>query len=210
MSIINFHNQDCMEAMAAMPDKAFDLAIVDPPYGIGKRLSQGAGKLKRTSLQNMDSSWDIAPDEKYFNLLLKISNNQIIFGGNYFILPPTRGIVCWDKCQPWPNFSAWEFIWTSFDSPAKIYKGKPNGFMLNGEDVDRIHPTQKPVALYRWLLDNYAKPGDRIIDTHGGSMSIAIACHDLGFDLELYEIDEDYFKAGADRLKRHQAQGKLF
>ena len=199
-----------MTAMAAMPDKAFDLAIVDPPYGIGKRLSQGAGKLKRTSLQNMDSSWDIAPDEKYFNLLLKISNNQIIFGGNYFILPPTRGIVCWDKCQPWPNFSAWEFIWTSFDSPAKIYKGKPNGFMLNGEDVDRIHPTQKPVALYRWLLDNYAKPGDRIIDTHGGSMSIAIACHDLGFDLELYEIDEDYFKAGADRLKRHQAQGKLF
>ena len=199
-----------MEAMAAMPDKAFDLAIVDPPYGIGKRLSQGAGKLKRTSLQNMDSSWDIAPDEKYFNLLLKISNNQIIFGGNYFILPPTRGIVCWDKCQPWPNFSAWEFIWTSFDSPAKIYKGKPNGFMLNGEDVDRIHPTQKPVALYRWLLDNYAKPGDRIIDTHGGSMSIAIACHDLGFDLELYEIDEDYFKAGADRLKRHQAQGRLF
>jgi len=202
-------NQDCMTAMKAMPDKAYDLAIVDPPYGLGKRLSQGAGKLKRTSLQTMNSRWDIAPDDDYFSELFRVSVNQIIFGGNYFRLPPTRGIICWDKMQSWPNFSAWEFIWTSLDFPAAIFKRNEKGFMQSPEDNPTIHPTQKPVALYKWLLTNYAKPGDKILDTHGGSGSICIACHDLGFDLDWYEIDKEYFEAAKERLERHQRQGML-
>ena len=222
---INLHLGDCMTAMAEMPDKCFDLALVDPPYGINapnmtmgsmpsrgeistanrlKRLNGGSGKLKDRILNKSEIKWDYEkPSEKYFNELKRVSKNRIIFGGNYFDLGPSRCIICWDKIQPWDNFSQWEMAWTSFDSPASLFK-------CANFDHNKIHPTQKPVALYRWLLDNYAKPGDRILDTHGGSMSIAIACHDLGFDLELYEIDEDYFKAGADRLKRHQAQGRLF
>lgn len=202
MSAINLHQCDCMEFMASLPDKCYDLAIVDPPYGIGERLSQGAGKLKNSALQNMNSKWDVLPDKKYFNELFRIAKNQIIWGGNYFNLPPTRGIACWDKKQYMPTFSRWEMAWTSFDCPAKMYENIGN--------ETRIHPTQKPVALYKWLLKNYAKQGDRILDTHGGSMSIAIACYDMGFDLDLCELDADYFAAGKARIDRHMAQGRLF
>jgi len=193
---------DCMDIMKDIPDKYFELAIVDPPYGIGKRLSQGAGKLKNSALQNMNSEWDVLPDENYFKELNRISINQIIWGGNYFTLPPTRGIICWDKKQFMPTFSRWELAWTSFDRPAKMFENIGN--------EQRIHPTQKPVALYRWLLQNYAKPGDKIIDTHSGSGSCAIACHLEKFEFLAIEKDEDYYKASVKRLEEIRSQGVLF
>jgi len=184
---------DCMDIMRDIPDKYFELAIVDPPYGIGKRLSQGAGKLKNSALQNMNSEWDVAPNESYFKELKRISINQIIWGANYFPMSPSRGIICWDKKQFMPTFSRWEMAWTSFDCPAKIYENVGNEI--------RIHPTQKPVALYRWLLQNYAKPGDKIIDTHSGSGSCAIACHIEKHDFLAIEKDSDYHAASVARLK---------
>lgn len=193
---------DCMDIMRDIPDKYFELAIVDPPYGIGERLSQGAGKLKNSALQNMNSEWDVLPDEKYFNELFRIAKNQIIWGGNYFNLSPTRGIICWDKKQYMPTFSRWEMAWTSFDCPAKMYEKICN--------EPRIHPTQKPVALYRWLLQNYAKPGDKIIDTHSGSGSCAIACHIEKHDFLAIEKDPDYHAASVKRLEEARAQGVLF
>ncbi len=191
-----------MEIMKQIPDKYIDLAITDPPYGIGERLSQGAGKLKNSALQNMNSEWDVLPDEKYFNELFRIAKNQIIWGGNYFNLSPTRGIICWDKKQYMPTFSRWEMAWTSFDCPAKMYEKICN--------EPRIHPTQKPVALYRWLLQNYAKPGDKIIDTHSGSGSCAIACHIEKHDFLAIEKDPDYHAASVKRLEEVRAQGVLF
>lgn len=193
---------DCMELMQHLEDKSINLACVDPPYGIGERLSQGAGKLKNSALQNMNSEWDVLPDEKYFNELFRIAKNQIIWGGNYFNLSPTRGIICWDKKQYMPTFSRWEMAWTSFDCPAKMYEKIGN--------ETRVHPTQKPVALYRWLLQNYAKPGDKIIDTHSGSGSCAIACHIEKHDFLAIEKDPDYHAASVKRLEEVRAQGVLF
>ena len=134
---------------------------------------------------------------------LGINENQIIWGGNYFDLPPTRGVIAWDKVQPWYTYSQWEMAWTSFDTPARLFK-------FDNRTGGKIHATQKPVQLYLWLLSNYANAGDRILDTHLGSGSIALACHDMGFDLEAYEIDKDYFKAASKRLKDHQKQLRLF
>jgi site-specific DNA-methyltransferase (adenine-specific) len=193
---------DCMDIMKDIPDKFFELAIVDPPYGIGKRLSQGAGKLKNSALQNMNSEWDVAPDENYFNELYRISSNQIIWGANYFNMKPSRGIIAWDKKQFMPTFSRWEYAWSSFDCPAKMFE--------NNNNEKRIHPTQKPVALYRWLLQNYAKPGDKIIDTHSGSGSLACACHLEKFDFLAIEKDEDYYKSSCERLETLRSQGTLF
>jgi site-specific DNA-methyltransferase (adenine-specific) len=202
--MITLHNKDCLEAMLEMADNQFDLAIVDPPYGLKKSSVQGQGKMKKRIFNLGDVfKWDIAPTQQYFDELMRVSKNQIIWGGNYFDLPPTRCIICWDKKQPWPNFSQIEMAWTSFDTPAKIFR-------FNNKTRDKIHPTQKPVALYKWLLQNYAKDGDSILDTHLGSGSIAIACHDMGFDLTAYEIDEEYFAAAQQRLKKHQQQLKLF
>ncbi len=214
---------DCMELMASYPDKHFDLAIVDPPYGIsapkmgmgagfsdGKyyeggrknRLSQGAGKLKDRKLQTMSSEWDARPPSpEYFAELRRVSRNQIIWGGNYFDLPPTRCIICWDKEQPWENFSQWEMAWTSFDKPAALFK-RQNG----GQEPGKIHPTQKPLRLYNWLLARFAEPGWKILDTHMGSGSIAIACHYARLHLTACEIDEDYFKAACARIERETAQ----
>jgi site-specific DNA-methyltransferase (adenine-specific) len=195
-----------MEFMRGLPDKAYDLAIVDPPYGLGKRLSDGGGKLKNTPMATLyrdSSQWDSAPTPEYFSELFRVSRNQIIWGGNYFGLPPSRCMICWDKEQPMPTLSAWELGWTSFDKPSKIYRQRST-------DLERFHPTQKPVALYRWLLQNHAKPGQKILDTHGGSMSIAIACDIEGFDLDLCELDRDYFEAGKKRLEQHQAQPRMF
>lgn len=234
--MIKLFNMDCMVAMKDMPDKAFELAIVDPPYGINApnmqmgancnrndgwshedstalrlkkgRLNQGAGKLKNRNLQTMAIAWDYKkPPAAYFQELRRVSSNQIIFGGNYFDLGPTRCVICWDKCQPWENFSQWEMAWTSFDSPAALFRYSNTG----GANTEaKIHPTQKPTELYLWLLQRFAKPGYKVLDTHGGSMSIAIACHDMGFDLDLYEIDKDYFNAGKERLERHMKQQNLF
>lgn len=222
-----YYNEDCMQGMKRYPEKYFDLAIVDPPYGIGasrytyelgstqlaptkafgykgNRL-RGGGTLKDRAIQ-ADTSWDAEPPTKeYFDELRRVSKNQIIWGGNYFDLPPTRGIVCWDKEQPFENFSGWEMAWTSFDSPAKIFHYSNAGFQRKDKDV-RIHPTQKPVALYKWLLTQYAKQGDIILDTHCGSASSLIACEDLGFDYVAFEIDETYYKESKERLERHRQQ----
>ena len=199
-------NRDCMDAMREFPDNFFELAIVDPPYGLGDRLSDGGGKLKNTPMAVLyrDSSrWDSAPDKFYFSELFRVSKNQIVCGGNYFPLPPTRGFVFWDKAQAMPTLSAGEFIWTSFDKPAKVFK-------LQSTDLSRFHPTQKPVALYKWLLTNYAKPGDKILDTHLGSGSSRIAAWDMGFDFYGYELDAGYFAAMEARFKAHVSKPVLF
>lgn len=203
---IQLFNMDCMEAMREMPDKAYDLAITDPPYGLGDRLVNGGHKKNPMEKFRKDyeaKRWDTAPTKEYFNELRRVSKNQVIWGGNYFDLPPTRGIICWDKKQMMPTFSRWEMGWTSFDCPSKLYSKVVY-------DKNRTHPTQKPVQLYKWLLQNYAKEGDKILDTHLGSGSIAIACWDLGFDLTGYEIDREYYENACLRLERHKAQGQLF
>ena len=197
--MIEITNECNMELMARYPDNYFDLAIVDPEYGIG--ISSNPVRQK-----HVKKNWDNKiPDDKYFNELFRVSKNQIIWGGNYFGLPPTQCFLIWDKKQPF-NFSLamCEMAWTSFFKPAKIFRYS----VLN--EKNKIHPTQKPVKLYEWLLMNYAKEGDKILDTHGGSMSIALACHNLGFDLTLCELDKDYFDAGVKRLKQHQAQLTMF
>lgn len=199
---IKLHLGDCLEAMKAMPDNAYELAIVDPPYGIGinksGRLGHYGGKGK---------SWDSEPpSQEYFDEIMRVSHNQIVWGANYFRMPPTRCFVIWDKQQPHGvSFASCEYAWTSFDQSAKTFYKRPQG-----ADEQRIHPTQKPVQLYEWLLDNYAKEGDKILDTHLGSGSIAIACHNRGFDLDGFEIDEEYYNNALKRLKQHQAQQTLF
>lgn len=207
---ITLYNADCMDIMRELPDKSFDLAIVDPPYGIGgNRLSSGGGKLNNSSLQNMNCDFDdFPPTEEYFKELQRVSKNQIIWGGNYFPLPPTRGIIFWDKEQPWENFSQFELGWTSFDKPAAVFRGSSAAI---GKDKSRkIHPTQKPIHLYKWLLAKYAKPGDTILDTHLGSGSSAIAAHDGGFEFTGIELDPQYYAAARKRVVAHQMQTRLF
>ncbi|MDH4201093.1 MAG: DNA methyltransferase [Spirochaetia bacterium] len=203
---IDFKNIDCMEYMRSVPDQYFDLAIVDPPYGIGKRLSDGGGKLKNTPMARLykNKDWDVLPTSEYWYHLFRVSKNQIVFGSNYFIeyLHSSRGIICWDKKQDMPTLSSCELVWTSFDKPAKIYR-------KSSMDLNRIHPTQKPVKLYEWILSNYAKTGDKILDTHGGSMSSAIACYNMGFDLVICELDKDYFDAGKARFENHIKQIRM-
>jgi len=197
--MIEMLHTDCIEYMANLPDKAFDLAIVDPPYGIGISVNP-------VRQQHEKKQWDnTIPDKNYFKELFRVSKNQIIWGGNYFDLPPSQGFIVWDKKQP-EDFSLamCEFAWSSIQSPAKIFR---QSVLL---EKDKIHVTQKPVALYKWLLSRYAKPGDRILDTHGGSGSICIACHDLGFDLTWMELDTDYYAAACKRYKDHAAQAVLF
>jgi len=199
MSTINLHNVDCMEYMAGLPDKTFDLAIVDPPYGIGIASNP-------VRQQHDRKEWDAAiPATEYFDELMRVSDHQIIWGGNYFPLPPTQCFLIWDKVQPFDfSLAMCELAWTSFKQPAKMHR------LSIASERGKIHPTQKPVALYRWLLQNYAKPGDTILDTHGGSMSIALACDIEGFDLDLCELDKDYFEAGKKRLEQHRSQPRMF
>jgi len=217
-STLDLRRMDCMDLMREFPDGHFDLAIVDPPYGISaanqadtpaqrksNRLHQGAGKLKDRALQRMKSDWDAKPPKpEYFTELRRVSKDQIIWGGNYFPLPPTRCVVCWDKEQPWENFSQWEMAWTSFDRPAALFR-RQNACLEPG----KIHPTQKPVALYAWLLSKFAKPGMTILDTHLGSGSIAIACHYFGAHLTGSELDQDYFNAMCERIQRETRQTTL-
>ena len=195
-----------MELMARYPDKYFDWACIDPPYGLGKRLSDGGGKLKNTPMAELyrDKDWDILPTEKYWKEVFRVSKNQIVFGANYFLeyLPSTRGFVCWDKKQEMPTLSACELVWTSLDKPAKIMR-------KSSTDLNRLHPTQKPIYLYGWCLKKFAKQGDKILDTHLGSMSIAIACADYGFELVGCELDIDYYNAGIKRLKNHLSQTRI-
>ena len=196
-------NEDNMKLMARYEDNHFDLAIVDPPYGIdinsSGRLGHYGGKGK---------TWDSEiPNSDYFKELSRVSKNQIIWGGNYFDLPPTRCFLIWDKKQPeGVSFASCEYSWTSFDKSAKTFYLRPQGADYDG----RIHPTQKPIKLYEWLLMNYAKEGDKILDTHLGSGSIALACHNLKFDLTACELDTEYFNKAIERIKQHKAQTRMF
>ena len=229
---IELLNCDCMEYMRTLPDNAFDLAICDPPYGGGNdgELNGGGqvrgkvrpiqvnhafgGRFERYNYPPHDGkkenriSWDIAPSEEYFKELFRVSRNQIIWGANYFKMPPTRCFVVWRKLTISEGFSMAmaEYAWTSFKENAKVYECMPQGSTKDR----RFHPTQKPVSLYAWLLNNYAKDGDKILDTHFGSCSIGVACHNLGFRLTACEINETYFKKAVERLKQHVRQQKLF
>ena len=200
--ISKVENRDCMEAMREMADKSIDIAIVDPPYGLGDRTMNG-GCLQNSLVKfkkDISKGWDNnVPDEKYFTELFRISKSQIIWGGNYFGLPAHRCFIVWDKMTYIPTMSQVEQAWTSFDSPARLVK-------INSNQLDRQHPTQKPVKLYKWLLTHYAKQGDKILDTHLGSGSSRIAAHDLGYDFYGYELDKDYFEASEKRYKNHISQ----
>jgi site-specific DNA-methyltransferase (adenine-specific) len=217
---ITITNEDNMLLMARYPDKYFDLAIVDPPYGINiqkmnytQSTKGGIAKRKDYSLVG---NWDSeTPKKKYFEELFRVSKNQIIWGGNYFELPLTKSWIIWDKKteDKYSNdFADCELAWNSFDKPAKIVRYLWSGMLQpNMKDKQkRIHPTEKPYQLYKWLLDKYAKQGDKILDTHLGSGSIAIAAHDYGFELTCCELDVKYYDKAIQRIKNHVSQQKLF
>jgi site-specific DNA-methyltransferase (adenine-specific) len=207
MADIQLLNMDCMEYMAGCKDKAFELAIVDPPYGI----NMDGGNVGYKGLNNFEKkSWDIStPNNEYFESLIRVSVNQVIWGGNYFNLPPTRCFLIWDKGEGFKNrtYAECEQAWTSFDKNARLFKRDP---LCNGDYHGKIHPTQKPIALYKWLLKTYAKPGDRIFDSHGGSFSSAIACQQMGFDFVGCELDKDYYDAAVARFHKQTRQTEMF
>ena len=196
---------DCMEGMKHFPDKYFELAIVDPPYGISINHNMGRRKGDRRS-NYKKVTWDNEPPTaEYFSELFRVSKNQIIWGANYFQLPPSKCFIVWKKPQISEDvsFSMCEYAWASFDSTAKVIE-------LYGQEADRIHPTQKPVKLYEWLLTRYAIKGDKILDTHVGSASSLIACHNLGFDYVGFELDKDYYSMANKRLNAAKAQASIF
>ena len=238
--MIELHNINCMEYLATCEDNAFELAIVDPPYGYGniiympkERVEAFGGHFDKydimlgvidsnqrstskvqvvhaqTSKETINSFAEnnVSPPPEYFSELFRVSKNQIIWGGNYFLLPPSRGFVIWQKPTVSEKFTMAmaEYAWLSSDANSKVFSAAPQGTKKD----PRIHPTQKPVKLYEWLLMNYAKEGDRILDTHLGSGSIALACHNLGFDLVGCKLDTDYFNAAQKRLKQHQSQLRI-
>jgi len=203
-------NEDNMKLMARYPDNHFDLAIVDPPYGIDvTKMTLGNAKKK---LKSKGKHWDNeTPKEEYFNELFRVSKNQLIWGGNYFYLPNSRFWIIWDKNNGESDFADGEMCWGSFDKPMRIKRINWCGSACKHETgQNKIHPTQKPVKLYEWLLMNYAKDGDKILDTHLGSGSIAIACHNLKYDLTACELDTEYYNAAMKRLKQHQQQLTMF
>ena len=211
MTEINLHLGDCVDAMSKMPDNAYDLAIVDPPYGINvANMNMGAGnKAKHSNKKRRGftaKNWDLeTPTKKYFEELKRVSKNQIIWGGNYFDLGVCYGFCIWDKGSPeGMSFSDCEFAWHSFKKVAKLYK-----YSTYKNKGNKIHPTQKPIALYKWLLNSYAKEGDKILDTHLGSGSIAIACYDGDFSLDAWEIDEEYYTLALNRFNTHKKQLRL-
>ena len=208
--MINITNEDNMDLMSRYKDNHFDLAIVDPPYGIGisGQKKQKKGK-KSDRKHHKEKGWDYEiPSEKYFKELFRISKNQIIWGANYFVKylnKGTKGWLVWFKGQIGLTMSDCELAYSSFNRPTRVVN-------INRVDLlkqNTIHPTEKPVRLYQWVLDNYAKDGDKILDTHLGSGSIAIACHNLGFDLTACELDKEYFEAAIKRIKQHQAQLRI-
>jgi len=206
-----------MDFMKDKPDNFYDLAIVDPPYGILEKM-KNKNKIKISKgnkfiIKYAEKNWDKKPDSEYFQELFRISKNQIICGANYFcnFIPISKGWIVWDKKGGKMSSVNTELIWSSFDISIKIFSrchGLDKGFMR--KDGGLIHPIQKPVALYKWLLKNYAKPGQTIFDSHVGSGSIRIACHDLGFDFTGCENDADYWQAQEDRFQTHIEQGDLF
>ena len=204
--MITYTNEDCMVGMARYPDKHFDLAIVDPPYGIKDLIVNGGEKGRRLNVAKGLAKFDFVPPKEYFEELYRVSKNQIIWGGNYFVehLTHSRGWIVWDKNFP-PNFTfaKAELAYTSFNTNLEMFRLSA---WLEKHDY---HPTQKPVALYKWLLKNYAKQGDLILDTHVGSASSLIACHDMGFDAVGFELDADYYKASKQRLEEFMRQPKI-
>jgi site-specific DNA-methyltransferase (adenine-specific) len=202
------YNMDCMEAMREMPDKAFDLAVVDPPYGINaSEMQMGKGSKNWAKGKHWDTK---TPQKEYFEQLFRVTKECIIFGGNYFDLPKTNAWIVWDKgLYGKVTFGDCEFAWTSMKMQARIAQIRYDGFV--GADKDgRFHPTQKPVALYRWIFQRYAKPGYKILDTHLGSGSSRIAAYDAGLDFVGYEIDKEYFDKQEERFAYHAAQLNLF
>ena len=204
--MINITNEDNMKLMARYPDDYFDLAIVDPPYGLGDKTTKG-GCDKNTQVKFKEHNWDdVIPLDSYFDELFRVSKTQIIWGGNYFPYiwkNRCRGLITWDKMVYIPTMSQIEYAWYSEDKLPKLIK-------INNNDSDRLHPTQKPIKLYQWLLMNYAKEGDKILDTHLGSGSIALACHNLKYDLTGCELEKEYYDAAMLRLKQHQQQLTMF
>lgn len=228
-----FYNMDCLQGMKEFPDKYFDLAIVDPPYGGG--FTEGGGcqgwfsKYHQTITNDIGGgrrfggrfdrykeddaasgkkkiiSWDTAPEQEYFDELFRVSRNQIIWGGNYFALPPCRCFLVWRKLTISENFTMAmaEYAWTSFNSNAKVFEYAP-------QDKNRFHPTQKPIALYEWILNKYAAEGDTILDTHVGSASSLIACHNTNHKYVGFEIDETYYQKATERIARETAQMNIF
>lgn len=206
---INLYNEDCLQAMKAMQDKQFDLAIVDPPYGIdAANMQMGNNAKKKWTKKDWDKN---TPTNEYWTELFRISKNQIVWGGNYFNLPPSKCWVIWDKNNGESDFADGEMAWTSFDKPMRIKKIHWTGSASNWEDTKgKIHPTQKPKALYDYLLLNYAKKGIKVIDTHLGSGGIALACWDNEINLEAYEIDKEYYDKACKRFEQHSKQVQLW
>ena len=204
---ITITNEDNMLLMKRYSDNYFDLAIVDPPYGIG--ISSNPVRQ-----QHQKKDWDSAiPTQEYFNELFRVSKNQIIWGGNYMteFLKPSMGWIIWDKGQRGFSLADGEMAWTSFNKAMRIFEFSRVGCIKsNNLGLEKFHPTAKPIELYKWLLDKYAKQGDKILDTHLGSGSIAIACHDYGFELTACELDEEYFNKAKKRIINHVAQQSLF
>ena len=206
------YNMDCMEYMKSMPDKYFDLAVVDPPYGIGIDGQKGRTDFKnpKHSRKNFEKkNWDIAPKKEYFTELFRVSKNQIIFGANYFVSNLTdghKGWIVWDKMQYGLTMSDCEIAYSSFDTPTRVFKQNRVALRLDGT----IDPTQKPVALYRWIFQHYAKDGDKILDTHLGSGSSRIAAYEAGLDFVGCEIDKEYFDKQEERFQAFTDQLRLF
>lgn len=210
-------NEDCMIGMARYPDKFFDLAIVDPPYGIKEdgRQNHTRGKLAKAADYRGSSRYDNeTPDKKYFDELRRVSAFQVIWGGNYFIdyLPSTPCFIVWDKNNGDNDFADCELAWTNFDSAVRKVKHTWNGMLQENmaQKEERIHPNHKPIRLYKWILTNYAQPGMKILDTHMGSQSSRIAAFNMGFDYVGFELDKEYFEAGNKRFKEQTAQTQLF
>ena len=201
-----FYNMDCMDGMKQFPDKYFELAIVDPPYGIGAGKEKPHNGWKDYGIKHWDNQ---SPNKTYFKELFRVSQNQIIWGANHFISKMPKDFSCfiiWDKGQRNFSLADCEMAWTSFKKAARIFNYSRARALQEG----KIHPTQKPIALYEWLLTNYAKPGDKILDTHVGSASSLIACHNYGFEYIGFEIDPDYYKAAKERLEAVKNQVSMF
>ena len=203
-------NEDNMELMARYKDNYFDLAIVDPPYGIdAAKMTMGRGSRNDTG-KNKKKNWDNdKPKKEYWSELFRVSKNQIIWGANYFtnFLPPSMGWIYWDKLKGINDFSDGELAFSSFNRALRHYNKR---VIDKTVDRNRVHPTQKPVGLYEWILMNYSNDGDKILDTHLGSGSIAIACHNLGYDLTACELDKEYYEAAIKRIEQHKQQLRMF
>jgi site-specific DNA-methyltransferase (adenine-specific) len=219
------HNIDCMDLLKETPDKFYDLAIVDPPYGIDADKKQNSAAEQRIKADGKSKAgrgwklykateWDSGiPNKEYWIELKRVSKNQVVWGGNYMteFLQPSMGWIMWNKEQRDFSLADGELAWTSFQKALRIFDySRGSALSDNEKNGGRFHPTQKPVKLYEWLLTNYAKQGDKILDTHLGSGSHAIACNNLGFELTACELDKDYFDASVKRIKQAAAQERLF